>query len=127
MQSWLCPVLRVVLVSVLWWVGVAKGLAGHGVGLGTTIVFDTETPGDFPLVRGGQAVPLVMSETDWARVLRAGRDLQADIERVTGARPAVTTNAVPQAHAAVIIGTLGKSALIDDLAKSWRGVSQNHH
>ncbi|MFR9721963.1 glycosyl hydrolase 115 family protein [Streptomyces sp. MS19] len=73
-------------------------------------------PGSLPLVTGGRAVPLVVSSADHPGVLRAAGDLRADIARVTGAEPAVAHDRPPpRQDAAVIVGTLGRSPLIDRL------------
>ena len=73
------------------------------------------TPGAFSLAAAGAATPLVVAADEWPGVSRAVRDLQADIERVTSLRP--TLVAAPGGSAAVIIGTIGHSALIDDLVR----------
>ncbi len=51
-------------------------------------------------------------------VLRAASDLQADIERVSGVKPELTTDDAPSSKIAIMAGTLGKSALIDGLVKA---------
>ena len=43
--------------------------------------------GGFPLVDGTTAVPLQVDGADFPGVVRAVRDLQADINRVTGITP----------------------------------------
>jgi len=48
-------------------------------------------PGSFPLVQAGVAAPLLIDPADWAGVRRAARDLQADVNRVTGLTPALVT------------------------------------
>jgi len=53
-------------------------------------------------------------------VLRASADLQGDIEHVTGIKPTFVTNSAPEGKVAVIIGTLGKSPLVDRLVKSGK-------
>jgi peptidoglycan/xylan/chitin deacetylase (PgdA/CDA1 family) len=68
----------------------------------------------FPLVRGTEAAPLFVSASDWPGVRRAADDLRRDVERVTGRVPALATGA-PQGREVVILGTFGKSALVDDL------------
>jgi hypothetical protein len=75
-------------------------------------------PGTFPLVNQHSAVLLIVSDSDWPGVVRASAGLSSDIERVTGVKPAVR-HAAAQIHAAdaVIIGTIGKSPLIDDLIR----------
>ncbi|ADG87080.1 conserved hypothetical protein [Thermobispora bispora DSM 43833] len=77
-------------------------------------------PGRFPLVAGGKAAPLVVASADHRGVLRVVNDLQADIERVTGVRPAVVHDRVPDADEVVLIGTIGASPLIDRLIAEGR-------
>src|SRR5690606_24215248 len=60
------------------------------------------------------AAPLAVSSGDYAGVRRAVEDLQRDIEKVGGVEP-VVSDEVPQGASAVLIGTLGQSALIDQL------------
>jgi hypothetical protein len=71
----------------------------------------------FPLVAGGKAAPLFASAQDWPGVLRAARDLQADINRVTRTQPTLATDKAPRGKQVVIIGTVGKSPLIDGLIR----------
>jgi hypothetical protein len=82
---------------------------------------DPAAPGALTLVKDGAAAPILADGADWWGVLRAAGDLQADFERVTGVRPALSQNALPSGEkTAVIVGTLGKSALIDALAKAGK-------
>ena len=48
-------------------------------------------PGDFPLVSAGQPADVVYAAEDFKVVAIAARDFAADVERVTGRRPAVRT------------------------------------
>lgn len=77
------------------------------------------TPGAFTLVSGNShiASTIYADAKDWPGVLRAARDLQSDIERVTGVRLALETTAPTHASDVVIVGTLGRSALIDRLVR----------
>lgn len=77
-------------------------------------VVTTPRPGSFPLVAGGVAAPIVVSGTDHPGVVRVTGDLRDDVERVTGVRPEVT-HEVPRNSAPVLVGTIGKSPLVDDL------------
>jgi len=63
-----------------------------------------------------RATPIVVAPGDWPGVVRAVRDLQADFERVTGRVPelSVAQNATPAATL-LVVGTVGRSALVDDL------------
>jgi len=74
--------------------------------------------GAVALAEGGHAIPLLVSDKDWPGVVRAAGDLSADIERVTGVRPGLVHSAAELHNVdAVVIGTIGKSAPIDDLIR----------
>jgi hypothetical protein len=106
-------VIAVVLASM------ATAFAGPSPGLQTEIASENAGPNSFPLVRDGNAATLFLDSNDYTGVLRAAGDLQADIKRVTGTKPALTTNLSP-AGIAVIVGTLGKSSLVDNLIKAGK-------
>ncbi|MBC3538820.1 glycosyl hydrolase 115 family protein [Rufibacter sediminis] len=73
----------------------------------------------FPLFAAGKAAPFYISENDFPGVIRALKDLQADMNRVTNTEPALTVGKkAPKAKTLVLVGTLGKSPLIDQLVKS---------
>jgi|GEM_PF-72088 len=95
--------------------------AEAGLGLPESLIASGDPPpASFPLVAGGQAAPLWLDSNDWAGVRRAASDLQNDIQRVTMILPALSTaTAAPSVHP-VIIGTVGKSALIDSLIASGK-------
>lgn len=75
-------------------------------------------PDRFPLATGGQPVPLHVSNDDHAGVVRAARDLQEDLGRVTGTEPSLSTTGPPQGETVVIVGTVGKSPLIQRLVRT---------
>jgi hypothetical protein len=93
---------------------------GHAALGDSVLVSDSAVPGALTLVQKGVATPLRVADNDWPGVLRAARDLQADIERVTGVKPALSTGWPAAAPDAVLIGTLGHSALIDGLVRSGK-------
>jgi hypothetical protein len=72
----------------------------------------------FPLAASGKTAGLFASSADWPGVLRAAKDLQADINRVTQLTPTFTTDKAPTGQDVVLIGTIGKSPLIDGLVKA---------
>ncbi|TPG71821.1 glycosyl hydrolase 115 family protein [Hymenobacter nivis] len=80
-------------------------------------VSDKKAAGSFPLVAGGKAAALYASGQDWPGVLRAAHDLQADINRVTQVLPALSTSGAPAGPQVVLIGTIGKSPVIDALVQ----------
>lgn len=80
------------------------------------LVKPTYKRGDFTLVRGGIAADIVVSVEDFKVAQIAAGDFALDVERVTGKKPAIK-NTLPSSSAnVVIIGTLGKNPLIDQLA-----------
>ena len=73
-------------------------------------VFTTaDKPDYFSLIENGQPIQVVSDVNDFPGVLRAVNDLKDDFRKVTGNLPAVS------GKTAVIVGTIGKSALIDNL------------
>jgi len=81
-------------------------------------VASRKSKGSFALSAGGRSAPLLTSPTDFPGVVRAVRNLQADIRQVTGAEPALMTGNPASARELVLIGTLGRSPLIDQLVKA---------
>lgn len=79
------------------------------------IIFEKK-PGAFPLSVSGKPAPIYVSDVDHTGVIRAAKDLQTDIGRVTGTTPALLMSA-PSGKDIVIVGTLGKSPLIDQLVR----------
>jgi len=77
------------------------------------------TPGALPLVARGVALPILADSQDFPGVLRAARDLQKDIARVTSREPSFITHG-PLRSDVVIVGTLGRNGRIDELASSGK-------
>jgi hypothetical protein len=72
------------------------------------------------LAVGGVAAPIWVSSGDYWGVIRAAGDLQADVERVTSVKPVLSTDEKAPGSMAVIVGTLGRSAQIDAIAKAGK-------
>src|SRR5262249_6540154 len=68
--------------------------------------------GSFPLVQGGRAATLIVESGDWKGVVRTVGDLQADIRRVTNIDPVIGDPGKLSGNV-VVVGTIGKSPLID--------------
>ena len=109
---WIC---RVILVAT----GLASGnlLAGPSLGLAETLVSSKSINHAFPLVSEDQTAGLWCDSLDYKGVLRAICDLQTDIEHVTGKKPQIFNKDAVEAYP-VIIGTLGKSTIIDAFVDS---------
>jgi hypothetical protein len=87
----------------------------------TRYVETRSTPGSFALAApGGTVARLVVDPADWPGVVRAVNDLQADVQRVTGVTPTVVPEVTSAGQTAVLIGTVGRSPLIDRLVSEGR-------
>ena len=73
--------------------------------------------GDFRIVDRNAAAPIFVDSKDYAGVVRAAGDLQRDIERVTNLTPAINHNGESLGSNVIILGTIGKSELIDRLIR----------
>ena len=73
------------------------------------------SPGDFPIVEKNAAANLYVDAGDWAGVVRAANDLQRDILKVTDINPVAVNDEKIPGKSVIIIGTIGKSGLIDRL------------
>jgi hypothetical protein len=69
----------------------------------------------FAIAQGKSVATLYVDSNDYPGVGRAVTDLQADIVRVTNRNPAITNNEKSFSGDAVLVGTIGKSAIIDAL------------
>jgi len=85
-----------------------------------TIVNEEPVAGAFPLVRNQSAAPVLVSLGDFPGVVRAATDLQADVERVSGVKPARIEDVGSAERFTVIVGTIGKSPIIDQLVNSGK-------
>src|SRR3954468_12656053 len=95
------------------------GCAAHAA-LGDASLLGRGAQGDVVLVQAGAAAPLYVAAGDWPGVQRAARDLQADFERVTGVKPALAASALSASPVAVLVGTIGRSPVIDGLIASGK-------
>jgi hypothetical protein len=111
----LLRLLRVVAVtSACLWV-----CSAFGIGEPPLVQFGP-TDSSFALVNTGLAAVVQVDEHDWPGVIRAVNDLRTDIGRVTGITPSMAQNATAAGASAIIIGTMGKSRLIEQLIRDQR-------
>jgi len=76
--------------------------------------------GSFALAKQNQLASIYVEDNaDWG-VARAARDLQQDIQRVTGNSPVIANQKNQIGPNGIVIGTVGKSALIDELVSSGK-------
>ena len=83
--------------------------------------------GAFPIVTSWQTIGIYVDENDDWLVHKAAALLQNDIEMVTGKKPAIVTAISSSEKNLIIIGTVGKSKLIAELAgESGFEIKQNY-
>ena len=110
--------LYVFIGLVLLLAGVERGHAAPGFS-DSFIVESASSASAFPVAADGEAGDLWYDAGDFKGVVRAIGDLQADIEQVTGCRPALSIGKTASRRP-VIIGTLGNSRLIDSLVAAGK-------
>jgi hypothetical protein len=90
--------------------------AGFALGQ-ASYVTQTPSPGSFNMVQAKRAANVYVDANDHAGVLRAANDLRADIARVTDVTPALANDENGLGTSAVIVGTIGKSRILDRLIR----------
>ena len=83
-------------------------------------VHEQAQPGDFPLAAEAGVPVVVYSDSDYKVVSIAAHELAYDLQRVTGIHAAAVTQRPNRAEHLVIIGTLGRSPLIDELVSTGK-------
>ncbi|MCJ7449010.1 MAG: glycosyl hydrolase 115 family protein [Bacteroidales bacterium] len=79
--------------------------------------FISADKGIFTISEAGKSTPLLVSSKEWPGVIRAFKDLQSDIGKVTSSVPEIYTDQIPKLKEVIIAGTIGKSIFIDDLIR----------
>jgi len=100
--------LMLLLPSSLWAIG------------GESYISTSKGKENFTLSAAGKSTNLYIGSKDYPGVIRALNDLKADIGKVTNTEPTIFYDKVPSQKELVIVGTLGKSSVIDQLVKSGK-------
>jgi hypothetical protein len=80
----------------------------------------TRSPGSFLIADDSNLAVLLVDTNDFPGVVRAVSDLQADIARVTSHQPTLVRSRGGIGTNAIVIGTIGKSPLIDELVRAGK-------
>jgi Glycosyl hydrolase family 115/Gylcosyl hydrolase family 115 C-terminal domain len=75
---------------------------------------------DFVLFDGKAPAPILIETNEPSAVVRAAGDLVKDIQRVTTVEPALVNQVPPKEKNLIIIGTLGDSQTVDQLAAAGK-------
>lgn len=93
------------------------------IGQAGCVAFKASTS-SFPVVVGHKAAPVLVSSDDWPGVHRAASDFVTDIRQVTGVKASLTnvttTSTELGKEAPIIVGTLGKSSLIESVVNATK-------
>ena len=76
-----------------------------------------KTKDAFRIFSGNQSAPIYVDPEDWKGVVRVANDLSDDVRKVTGTASPVFQQVDYTRQGAIIIGTIGKSRIIDQLIK----------
>jgi len=95
----------------------AGALPAHALGQRSFILHEAG-PGTVAIAHANRAAPIYADAKDFVGVLRAVGDLQQDIARVSTVRPQLVKEGAPKGSDVIIVGTLGKSAIVDALARA---------
>ena len=102
----LAVLLLVTVASPVWSIG------------GATYISNDPVKNAFPLSISEKVTTLYISSEDYPGVIRALKDLKMDVGKVTGKEPEISFDKPKNKTLPVLVGTLGKSTLIDGLVKS---------
>jgi hypothetical protein len=80
-------------------------------------VAEVSSQGSFPVVQEKIAATIFVAAGDHVGVIRAANDLKADVARVTGFSPPISHEEKNLGKNTIIVGTIGKSPLIDRLIR----------
>lgn len=83
-------------------------------------ISSTKGKGYFTLSEKGKSAPIVVSDQDYAGVLKVAIQFKTDINMVTDAEPELFRDSIPQRKQVIIVGTLGRSPLIDQLISNGK-------
>ena len=97
----------------------AGGVAISAAPLRAVVLPDNSKSG-FRVVGEGRVAPIYVDSNDYPGVIRAARDLSADIGRVVGVQAEIVNTLERPKQSPVLTGTLGKSAVIDALVRDGK-------
>ena len=110
----ICSLRKIVLLLMAFWLVAPRA----SLAMGPAPYLELRPgPGSFGVAQGGVAAGIFVGADDFSGVIRAAGDLQLDINRVTGITPDFISGDSPAGTNIIIIGTIGKSAVIDRLIR----------
>lgn len=93
-------------------------LCGPAMALGEArYLVESKVPGAMPLFGSGQLSGIYVDAQDFPGVARAAQDLSTDLQKIGGPAVKLVSDEAELKEFALMVGTLGHSRLIDDLAR----------
>jgi hypothetical protein len=86
----------------------------------TQYVEATPHAGSFTIAKRATVAGIYVDAHDYGGVVRAAADLQADVGRATGSTPMVVNTETGLGTDTIIVGTVGKSAIVDQLIREHK-------
>ena len=84
-------------------------------------IISHDTPSNnFPIVSQKKATSIYLDNSDYPGVIRAAKDLQQDIVRVTDMTPELNVSAAPVNGPVIIVGTLDKNSIIKNIIQAGK-------
>jgi hypothetical protein len=114
MNSSICQLMRAVAIFATTLVTSAWGVVTESYIAHQSVI------NSFPLSVDGKSTAIVVGTEDFPGVQRVARDLQQDIIRVTDVEPQLLNDLPTKEKAFVVVGTIGKSLLVDGLIESGK-------
>ena len=108
------PGFRVILFSVLIITWFVWNLPLYSIESPAIVSFE-KLSSNYVLAANGKATTILMDENDFPGVIRAAEYLRLDVERVTAIKPELKYDITSDEKIVLIIGTIGKSQLIQSL------------
>ena len=106
-----------VLVTILFYFSIINGQISSD---NESFISAEKGKGKFTISASGNSAPLLISSVDWPGVIRAFKDLQTDIGKVTSTLPEFCLDKTPLSDEIIIAGTIGKNPVIDEMVSNGK-------
>ncbi|MFD2325438.1 glycosyl hydrolase 115 family protein [Mucilaginibacter galii] len=112
---------KVLCYGVILWMICFVTMAEGQTQLGGLPQYITQNPvgTSFPIKVGSKTASIVVDPDDWKGVIGAANDLGDDVRKVTGV-PSIVVKSQQLSKGNIVVGTIGKSKLIDGLIASGK-------
>ena len=112
----ICFIIIIMVVSVLH----SEQITGSEQIKDDKFVIANKSGNSFTISENSKVAPIVVSNNDYEGVRRVARYFQIDVKNVTNSEPEILMDRLPDAEEVIIVGTIGKSQLIDDLIEKGK-------